>query len=191
MDYCDIDISNINLIRTKNTINYKKTNDNINYKKNYGIVNNDNVRLSFEVKNIKIPFGIEKYNKHQILNIIIEPQKYNEHYNIFVMFKNLDENFSNLEKKEFQKNIKINEDILSDIHNKIYYSNLKKNNDNYIIRTHILGTPNIYTIVNGKKFHVSMDNINNKIKSLKIEFGTFWITDTNYGILLYTKEIIV
>ncbi len=183
----NIDISNINLIKTKNTVNYKKTDDNSTYKKNYGIVNKDNERISFEINNIRVPFGIEKYNNQQILNITIDPTKNNEHYNIFTILKNLDDDFCNFDKI---KSITVsNKDILLDIQNKKYYSNLKKNNNNYIIRTHILGLPNICTIINGKKFPVTIDDINKKNLNIKIEIGTFWITDENYGILLYAKEI--
>lgn len=189
MNPINIDISNINLIKTKNAINYKKTDDNSTYKKNYGIINKDNTRISFEINNIKAPFGVEKYNNQQILNIIIDPTKYNEHYNIFTTLKNLDDDLCKFD--NIKNIIGSNKDILLDIQNKKYYSNLKNNNNNYIIRTHILGLPNIYTMINGKKFPVTLDDINKKNLNIKIEFGTFWITDDNYGILLYVKEIIV
>jgi hypothetical protein len=189
MDPENIDISNINLIKTKNTVNYKKTNDDSTYKKNYGIVNKNNTRISFEIKNIKAPFGIEKYNNQQILNIIINPTKNNEHHNLFITLKNLDDDFCKLDKIQ---NIAVsNKDILLDLQNKKYYSNLKKNNNDYIIRTHILGTPNIYTMINGKKFPVTTDDIDKKNLNIKIEFGTFWVTDENYGILLYAKDIML
>lgn len=185
MDNIDIiDTSKFYFTKNKYKNIYKKTNAEI-FKKNYPITDINKNRLSFEIKNSKSTFGIEEYNKQKILNIIIDPNKNNEHYNLFVSLKKLEEELSKSKIKDTE--------IANEIENKKYYSILKynANNNNYFLRTYILGTPNIYTIINGKKFSVLESDIKNKNINLKLEFGTLWITDNDYGILIYLKDIIL
>lgn len=179
-----IDISNIHFTKNKYKNNYKKTENGI-YKINYPIIDKNNNRLSIEIKNCRCPFGIEEYNKHKILNIMIDPKKSNDHFNLITSLKNLENDLS-------KSNIQ-DRDIFKDIENKKYYSILKynPNNDNYFLRTCILGLPNIYTIINEKKFPVLESDIKNKNININLDFGTLWTTDIDYGILLYTKDIII
>jgi hypothetical protein len=177
-----IEVSKINFAKATNMKEYRRTYDG-NYKRNFAIIDDNKKRITFNIKNAKTPFGIENYNNQQILNIIIDPKKNNEHHNLVMAVKNLEKNLNN-------KNIS-NEEILSEIKEKKYYSILKYSptNDNYILRTHIIGMPNVYTILNEKKFAVLESDIKNKNLSIEVEIGTFWITNENYGILLYAKDI--
>lgn len=180
-----LDTNNFIFMKNKNTKNYKQTKDLITKKKNYNILNENNNKIYFELKNIKIPFGIESYNNQQILNIAINPNNNNDHYNYLTNFKNFENNLINLDI--------IDNEILSETKEKKYHCFLKQNADyhNYTIRTHILGSTNIYTLFNGKKFPTRESDIKNKNANILIEIGTFWITDETYGILLNTKEIII
>jgi hypothetical protein len=179
----NIEISNFIFLKTKNTKNFKKTNDGTTLKKNYGIVDKNNKKISFELKNVKIPFGVEDYNKDKILNIIIDPKENNDNYNICIFLKNIEDEFNNY---------KINDnDILIDTKNKKYHYILKKNptNDTYLLRTHILGIPNIYTSINGINIPIIENDVKNRKVNIKIEIGTLWVTENSFGLLLYSKEI--
>jgi hypothetical protein len=147
---------------------------------NYKIINKYNDTIIFTIKNIYIPFGIEKYNDKNLLNLELNPEKYNEHYNanIFLM---------QLEKELIEKqNIKdIN--IINAIQNKSFFSNVKKNNEKIIIRNYMIGMPDIYMKINNKKFQIF--DCKNKRGNVKIEIFTLWITLDKYGILFNIKEI--
>lgn len=172
----------INFMKSKNLANYKQQQNGI-YKKNFLIVDNDNKRISFDISNVQTPFGIEFYNNQKILNIIIDPNKNNQHYNLINNLKNLESDFTNCNIKD--------KNILTDIHNKKYYSVIKYNsiNNNYTLRTHIIGNPFIYTTINNKKFPVSENDIKNKNLNVKLEIASMWITDNQFGFLIYIKEI--
>jgi hypothetical protein len=177
-----IDISEIVFVKTKSSVNYKQQ-QNGNYKKNFLILDKENKKIIFDINNIRSPFGIENYNNQKILNIIIDPNKYNQHHNLFVNLNKLEANFNDQNFND--KNIDI------DIKDKKYYSLLKynPNNNNYILRTHIIGIPNIYTTINNKKFIVSEDDIKNKNLNAKLEIASMWVTDDQFGFLFYIKEI--
>ncbi len=177
-----IDISEINFVKIKNSINYKQQ-KNGKYKKNFLILDNENKKISFEINNIKTPFGIENYNEQKILNIIIDPNKYNQHHNLIININKLE---SDLNNKKFTNKI-----IDIDIKDKKYHSILKynPNNNNYILRTHIIGIPNIYTTINNKKFIVSEDDIKDKNLNVQLEISSMWITDDQFGFLFYAKEM--
>lgn len=176
----NLSINNINFIKSKNTTSYKKTKQNNTYKKNYGIVNKKNERIVISINNVYIPFGIERYNDRDLINIELNPQKNNQHYNLNVILSEFEKELKNTE------NLKDNY-VLRDIEQKNFHSNIKQNNQNFLIRTHIFGTPDIYTNINGKKFPII--DIKKKHANMEIELLTLWITDDNYGILFNIKSV--
>jgi len=174
-----LSIKTMNFVKTKNTISYKKTNNSDIYKKNYSIINKLGNRPTISIENIVIPFGYELYNKKYILNLKLNITN-NHHYNILstiLAFENEIANINNYTDK----------DIIQDIEGKEYFHNLKQ--DEHFIRTYVIGTPNIYANINGIKTSLTHNDIKKTIANVEIELGTFWITDNNYGILWFIKNI--
>ena len=165
------------------TIKFKKTKDKLTeHKKNYIMSNWKGERISITLTNVKIPFGYEKYNSTNILNMEIEPKKHNEHNNIYSYIKAFEKEFID------QDNIKFG-DLQKEIDGKGYYPNMRESKGGYILRAYVFGNPTIYSMIKDFKNLLTSADIKQTIANVKLELGSLWVNDTNYGFVYYIKEI--
>jgi len=142
-------------------------------KKNFRIRYNGVDKLLFNIKNIYSPFGIEKYNKKDILNLELTNDS-NYKNNIVSLLKELDEYFSSLSVSE-PKFLNLN-----------YNSFLKNNGNNkFLIRTHISNKLKIKSKNNDPKSII----IKNNSFNIELEFSNIWIYNDSYGLILTVNLI--
>lgn len=137
-------------------------------KKNYRIRYNGVDKLLYIIKNIYSPFGVEKYNNKDILNLEIENNS-NYNNNIISLLKELDEYFNDFTKTD-QKFFNLN-----------YISFLKNNGNNkFIIRTHLSKKLKIKAKNNDPKSIIFKNNS----FSIELEFSNVWVYNNSYGLIL-------
>lgn len=162
---------------------FKKTTDKIGeYKKNYIPLNIKGQKIKIKLENVKIPFGTEKYNKLTILNIEISPQKSNDHLNIHAIISGFEDEFIE------NTNIKDNS-VKKETDGKGYYKNIRDSKDGYIIRCHLFNNPEVYSLNNGTKNLMIINDIQKTKANVVLELATLWITENNYGIIWRVVEI--
>lgn len=163
-------------------LNFKKTKDKLSeHQKKYMIFNN-NGRPKIYLNSVFLPFGVEYYNKKQILNIELYPTKNNAHNNMYSLLRSLEEELST-------KNIN-NYELKNNIQNLEYHSFLKQNSNSDIhIRAYMSVNPEIYTFVGKFKENVMQSNLKGSRCNIELELGTLWINETNFGIIFYAKSI--
>jgi hypothetical protein len=128
-------------------------------------------KILLNIKDVYSPFGIENYNKKDILNLELTSET-NEKYNNIVLIKELDNYFKNLNETKKE---------LSELN---YISPIKIISDNKIqIRTHL-----------AKKLDIKTNNqknieIKNKKFNIELEFSSIWMYNQNYGIVLTINMI--
>lgn len=156
-------------------------------KKNYRILFNKE-KLLMKTPIMRVPFGIEKYNDNEIVNLEFRNLKNNYVHNFYSKIKQIDYIFENIHKKEvyqkFSKELPFG--FLDEIRNKTYLSSIK-NRDEYepLLRTYLK-----------KSFKVKSNTLfltKYCLKSLNViafvELATLWINDTNYGLSYYLAEV--
>lgn len=165
-----------------NKLKFKKTKDKLTeHQKNY-VVFTDEGKQKIKLNSVFLPFGVEFYNKKQILNIELYPKKNNVHNNLYSLLSALEQDFSN--------KLIINNEIKSEISELTYHSFLKLNSNNSIhVRTYMSQNPNIYTYIGKFKENIMQSSIKGTTCNIEIEIGTMWINSSNYGIILYVKDI--
>jgi len=134
----------------------------------YGGVNN----IILKLKKVYAPFGIEKYNNKDILNLeySIEDNLTN---NFFSLIIELDEYFKELSNTK------------SEFINMNYVSPIKNITDKKImLRTHLAKKINIKLKDNSKTFELKKATFN-----IELEFSTIWLYSNNYGIVLTVNMI--
>jgi hypothetical protein len=150
------DLNKINLIDDKKSFRIR-----------YSGVN----KILLNIKDVYSPFGIENYNKKDILNLELTSET-NEKYNNIVLIKELDNYFKNLHvsKKE--------------LNGLSYTSPIKIISDNKIqVRTHLAKKIDIKT---NKNKNIE---IKNKKFNIELEFSSIWMYNQNYGIVLTVNII--
>ena len=162
-------------------IKFTKTNSK---KKTNYIITYEDKKIKLKIKNCIIPFGVENFNNQYVVNIEINPKKTNDHYNSYNDIKSLETYLKNIDDNKYcPKNLK------DDIEDREYYKNLKKRDNGYLIRTYIIGTPEIYRTLHGMRIDLQLNNIKKTISNVELELGILWINDDEYGILWYLKKI--
>jgi hypothetical protein len=128
-------------------------------------------KILLNIKDVYSPFGIENYNKKDILNLELTSET-NDKYNNMVLIKQLDNYFKNLNESK------------KELNNLSYTSPIKIISDNKIqIRTHL-----------AKKMDIKSNNqknieIKNKKFNIELEFSSIWMYNQNYGIVLTVNMI--
>jgi len=169
---------------TLDTIYFVKTKTPIAKHINHYLVLHKSKKISFMLKNIKLPFGYETFNSHTILNIEINPKKNNYHYNMYVLLSGIEKTIQDLQTTE-----NISSSLKSDIDGKGYYPNMRESKEGYIVRSYVMSPPKIYAKIGTYEMSLTPADIKNTIANVIIELGIIWITDHNYGILWALKEI--
>lgn len=160
-------------------------------KKIFLLLNNKKAKINFEIKDAYIPYGAEEYKGKMVLNIEINPEKDNNHHNIFASIENFENDLENIHKNN--KNESIPNIFMKDIEDKKYYRIMKTTKSGTKkIRCHFTGTTKKYLDMNGLHMPTDLSNIRNDMKcDLKLQINVIWISDTQYGILINIKEIVV
>jgi hypothetical protein len=156
---------------------------------NFLITDFENKKKSIILENVIIPFGVETYEKKNILNIEIEPKKNNSHYNYYAVISNFESELTKPENIKYEK-------LSREVTNKGYYPNIRESKGGYIIRSHVFTTPEVFTMVSGRdktiknlKDKRTMLDIVRTRANIELELGTVWVNDNNYGFLWYVKRI--
>jgi hypothetical protein len=142
-------------------------------KKNHRIRYNCFNILAFKVTEVYSPFGIEKYNNKDILNLELTNNS-NLKNNLISIIKELDTYFKELSETH------------EDFHGLNYTSPIKNKDDKtIIIRTHISNKLKIKT----KKETPTDIKIKNNTFNIGLEFSNIWTYGENYGLVLTTNII--
>ena len=142
-------------------------------KKNFRIRYNCVDNLAFKIKEVYSPFGIEKYNNKDILNLELVNDS-NINNNLISLIKEIDNYFSELH---------ITNTNFTDLN---YMSPIKNISENKIqIRTHVSNKLKIKT----KKDSPYNIVIKNNRFQIELEFSSIWVYNMNYGIVLTVNVI--
>jgi len=140
--------------------------------------------ITIETPPMKIPFGIEKYNYKEILNIeFSDMEKNNTMYNFHAKMSQIDNYFAGL---SYKKNIidksRISRNILQELTNKSYTPSVK-------VRPHKFDSLlRIYTKKN-ISFHdpdgryIDKNDIKSKSGIFILNLSSLWISKYNYGLI--------
>lgn len=156
---------------------------NFNRNKNFIGVTKNNKPIEFKLENVHFPFGVEKYNNKEILNIEFSNDN-NEHYNIFSELNSLEHEIST----EIEKcnNIK----LVKDIENKGLMTSVKKSIMGYIIRTHFGYIDPYYTNEKlNRNINISKSELVKSYGNATIILNGVWHTGNNYGLLWKTTDL--
>ncbi len=174
MDYKDVDYSKI-FLQT----------DHKGYKFTYAME-----KFRIKTPKLTIPFGIELYNKREIINFQVNKDT-NDGYNFInflTTFGKLYEQFSVPlydEQKENYPKIIFPKDYAKSVSH-LTFNRLYKNN---LIRTHTNKKIKIYTNKNGKLESVKKEGIKGKDCICELEISNIWIYGKGYGITILVNEI--
>jgi hypothetical protein len=149
----------------------------------YNILDKTKQKIIIELKNIFVPFGLEIYKKTSILNIEINPKNSNQHYNYHTIINTFEKELSSLSENNSLNILK------NDIGNIPYYPNIRESKGGYILRTHLLGSTNIYSMIGDYKNRMSASDLKKTICDISIELSTLWIMKDNYGFVWNIKNI--
>ena len=143
---------------------------------------------------ISLPFGVEAYNKKEIVNIVMD-KKVNSHNNLFADIDLLDrivDNFSgNRDNKSQLPFIYANANLFSDVKGKQYISAIRENTITKILRTTVAKNISISKMVNNKKVMASRDDVKGCKAICKITFDNIWVYGQTYGMGWIIEDICI
>ncbi|AYV78813.1 MAG: hypothetical protein Edafosvirus36_3 [Edafosvirus sp.] len=158
-------------------------------KKNYRILFSGK-KLKINSLKVKIPFGTEKYNNKDIVNIeLINYKKTNGNYNFYSSIKQIDYIFKHLLEDDIHNNLKntLPYGFEKEIAGKHYMSCIKENENvkfNPLLRTHLKNT-----VITKNNNHMTKFEIKGTYAKVELELGSLWTTPTNYGIIWFINKI--
>lgn len=130
------------------------------------------------------PFGIEEYNKKEIINLEIKKDT-NDKHNFYSIMSVLDNAFDLEKKTDF---IKLPKETAKDFSGKTYFSCM--NTKNNLLRCHTKKNMEIFSLdMNNKKTLLTKDKVRGKKIICDIEVANVWIYGTDYGLLYYINKI--
>jgi len=138
----------------------------------YETKNGERRKIIFTLENVVIPFGVEKYNYKEIINLEIKnSKKDNIQLNNISAIRNLEKYFK--DRPEFGSK---------------FFKSTIRNNYGYdpLIRTHLKksGKNTTTNVKNG-----SLHNLKNTVADITIELSSIWTTTDSYGITLVASDI--
>ncbi|CAH6421773.1 Hypothetical protein KVN_LOCUS459 [uncultured virus] len=150
---------------------------------------------------IKVPFGIEKYNNKDIINLeFTDLGKNNDIYNFHTKIKNIDNFIRKIfMDKEIQSNLKykVNLDLVNQLSKKYYLSCIKNRPENFppLMRTHLkYKNKNILTEFNSLK-NKNITSISQLKKNTNgyffIELAFLWVNTDSFGLTWYVNNCFI
>ena len=138
--------------------------------------------ITFNIDNVNIPFGTEKYEGKYILNIELL-QDNNEHHNFISKFESIENDAKNM---AFEN---INLNIIQNIKGKGFIPTVKQSLKGHIIRTHF-DNPDIYVLKkDNEKLYLDESNLKNTECKIILLLSGIWFTDNNFGLLWNIDDI--
>lgn len=147
-------------------------------------------KFKFITPTLYIPFGVELYNKKEILNIMINENN-NEKHNFIHYISTIENIYHQFSQKNNDKELPfvyLPPNFISDVRDKEFIKTLKPNLDNYLLRTHIKNA-DIYKIMNNKKILMEKKDIVKKKCKCEIELSNVWIHGDKYGLIWTINKI--
>ena len=149
------------------------------------LFNTDNSMIKFTLNNVYLKFGIEKYNNNHILNIYVDKHDNNEEYNKVIDIVGIESNVKNTQKS-------IVDSRRYNLEEKGYKSSLNDvkeyGKEITCIRTYM--NHNAEILFPGAFCSAGVDaNISGYKADIDITVKNVWITDNNFGIIIYTDKI--
>jgi hypothetical protein len=158
-------------------LKFKKAKDKIGeYNKSFSIYSTENKKILMQLKNVVMPFGLEKYKSSNILNINIDSEINDEHIIYYNLINSLENELKHLV-------------IDKTFENKKYSCCLKKTINGFILRTHIYKKPDIYIMLGKYKNSLTFAELKKSTANIDIELSLVWLFDDKYGILWTVKNI--
>jgi hypothetical protein len=153
--------------------------------KNLLLFNEDNTLIKFTLNNVFLKFGIEKYNNNHILNIYVNKNDDNNEYNKIIDIVGIESKVKNTQKS-------IIDSRRYNIEGKGYKSSLtdikEYGKDITSVRTYM--NHNAEILFPGAFCSVGFDSdISGYIADIEITVKNVWITDNNFGLIIYTDKI--
>ena len=143
--------------------------------------------IKINLNNVFLKFGIEKYNSKHILNIYVDKNDNNEEYNKVIDIFNVGMKVKKLQNNGFEAR-------RHNLEGKGYQSALTDitefGKDITSIRTYL----NYDAKISMKGSLGSLDfdtDISNYKSNVSLTIKTIWNTDNNFGLIIYTDEIIL
>jgi hypothetical protein len=131
---------------------------------------------------------MEKYNNKNIINFEFKNYESDDETNIlFKKIQRIDNFFCRLSIDEsIRKKVNITDSVKELLKNRMYTPCIKKRSDKFdpLVRVHIR-TKGSAVLTD---FNEPADNIKNKFSVNEIEVGTLWMTQKNYGIILFLNK---
>ncbi len=155
-------------------------------------------KIKFATPKIKLPFGVERYNGKEILNVeFTNYKKDNSIYNFFSVIKQIDNLFNRITiERELIKDFAfLNESDFVNLSN--YYHSIKmKDYFDPLLRTHLKKQKNsiktkFFKIENSKKNYSHPNECKGRWVELILELGSLWIKNENYGLVWYVDEVLI
>ena len=176
-----------NLYTVKQSKNYKL------FVKEYN--NTKVIRLTFN--SIKLPFGIEKYEGKDIVNLeFVNHKTNNESHNNYSILKQTDKLFKKLYTSYQIDNFKYISKfskIIEDVEGKEYVTSVKERPGKYdpLLRVHLRKNKGVVTAgIFSKDGHIiHQDDIKGEEVEVEIELGSLWTTNEKYGLVWYVNNI--
>jgi len=159
------------------------------------IKNEISIKLNLTTPNLKITFGIEKFNSKDIINLEfhqIKNDNDNTIYNFLVQLKQIEQFISRLSFDYTASNELIykNYEFLKNIKGKQYMSCIRqKSNFNPTLRTHIWKnkSKNLTEFISDNQL-MDYADVKGKEGQFSIELDSIWITDKAYGPIWLLKH---
>jgi hypothetical protein len=158
----------------------------------------DRKSFKIEIPDCEIPFGIELYNKKEILNINlydneVDTNKKINTLNYLKLLEKIYEQFSN--KKIESKNlpfVSLPFGFTKEVENKEFLTTIKPGHKGGVfVRTHLAKSIKVYKLEDGKKVECVRPDLKGKKCSLILELNSMWMYGGKYGFLWYVHEIIL
>jgi hypothetical protein len=140
-----------------------------------------------------IPFGVEQYNKKELVNIELLT-----HTNDQINFNNTVRMIDKLYHQFSDENIKINNTFpfinlpvgfINEVSKMEYMPCIKPSMNGIIVRCHLKPNVSIYKKVNNNIMYCTKDDIKKSNCIIELELGNIWIYNNKYGLIWYINLI--
>lgn len=151
-------------------------------KKNFILMSSNGKNIEFEIDNVLIPFGVEKYESKFILNVEVDVNN-NENHNIITKIENAEVLMKTIDSTNAEFNIS------QSLRGKGFMSSLKDGLKGKLIRCHFR-SPEIYILKkDGNKIYVQESNLKGTICKIKITVSGIWENMNNFGSFININDI--
>jgi hypothetical protein len=158
----------------------------------------DRKSFKIEIPDCDIPFGIELYNKKEILNINIydNTEDTNKKINLVSYLKLLEKIYEQFSNKQSETKtlpfVNLPIGFTKEVSGKEFSTTIKPGHKGGVfLRTHLAKDIKVYKLDGDKKVECLRTEIKGKRCSLVLELNSLWMYGTKYGFIWYVHEIII